>query len=635
MCGIAGFYGSFEPTLLNDMNVIQAHRGPDDEGIWFDKNHGIGFAHRRLSIRDLSSAGHQPLFSKHNDVSIIYNGEIYDTEKYYNELLKDGYHFKGTSDTEIILNLYLKYGVKLLNKLNGIFAFAIWDNRNKQLFLARDGMGVKPLYYSEMSKGFIFASEIKSLLKEPSISREINPAAIASYITYLWSPAPLTMLKSIKKLEPGFAMIIQNQKVFKKWRFYKPSFFKEILDISVNDAKISVRDSLKTAVERQMVADVPVGTFLSGGLDSSAITAFAKNIVGREKLKCFTISLDEKLSKKEGIVSDLPYAKRVAEHLNVDLQTIKVGPEMADELTTMIYHLDEPQADPAALNTLLISRLARHHEIKVLLSGAGGDDIFSGYRRHWALTMEKYWSYFPISFRKVMSATAKRLPDSTSSVRRIAKALRYADLEGNNRITSYFKWLDTNIVSSLLSKELKTELHFENYLEKSLDDIPSNTPKLNKMLYLEQNHYLADHNLNYTDKMSMAVGVEVRVPLLDRDLVELAAQLPIQYKQHSNVGKWIFKKAMEGILPDDVIYRSKTGFGAPIRAWIHGPLKTLVFDILSESSINKRKWFDPEAVTKLLNQDKAGKIDASYSIFALLCIELWARIFIDNYTVKK
>jgi asparagine synthase (glutamine-hydrolysing) len=635
MCGIAGFYGSFKQTLLSDMNIAQAHRGPDDEGIWYDKNYGIGLAHRRLSIRDLSLAGHQPLFSKHNDVSIIYNGEIYDTKKYYNELLTDGYHFKGTSDTEIILNLYLKYGVKLLSKLNGIFAFAIWDSRNKQLFLARDGMGVKPLYYSETAKGFIFASEIKSLLKEQSISREINPAAIAAYITYLWSPAPLTMLKSIKKLEPGFAIIIQNQKVYKKWRFYKPSFFKQILDISVNDAKISVQDSLKTAVERQMVADVPIGTFLSGGLDSSAITAFAKDMVGREKLKCFTISLDEKLLKKEGVISDLPYAKRVAEYLNVDLQTIQVGPEMADELTTMIYHLDEPQADPAALNTLFISRLARQHEIKVLLSGAGGDDIFSGYRRHWALNMEKYWSYFPKSFRRVMSATAKRLPESPSSVRRIAKALKYADLEGNNRIASYFNWLDTNTVNSLLSKELKAELPFVNYLEKSLDNIPANTPKLNKMLFLEQNHYLADHNLNYTDKMSMAVGVEVRVPLLDRDLVELAAQLPIQYKQRGNEGKWIFKKAMEGILPNDVIYRSKTGFGAPVRAWIHGPLKTLVLDILSESSINKRKWFDSEAVTKLINQDKAGKIDASYSIFALLCIELWARIFIDNYTVKK
>ena len=219
MCGIAGFYGSFEPSLLNDMNIIQAHRGPDDEGIWYDKNYGIGFAHRRLSIRDLSLAGHQPLFNKHNDVSIIYNGEIYDTEKYYNELISDGYHFKGSSDTEIILNLYLKYGVKLLSKLNGIFAFAIWDSRNNQLFIARDGMGVKPLYYSETSKGFIFASEIKSLLKETSVSREINPAAIASYITYLWSPAPLTMLKCVKKLEPGFAMIIKDQKTYKKWRF--------------------------------------------------------------------------------------------------------------------------------------------------------------------------------------------------------------------------------------------------------------------------------------------------------------------------------------------------------------------------------------------------------------------------------
>ena len=249
--------------------------------------------------------------------------------------------------------------------------------------------------------------------------------------------------------------------------------------------------------------------------------------------------------------------------------------------------------------------------------------------------MEKYWSYLPMSIRKLMASTAKRLPDNTSSIRRIAKALRYADLEGNNRIASYFKWLDTNTVNNLLSKELKSELPFFYNLEKSLDDIPEYTSDLNKMLYLEQNHYLADHNLNYTDKMSMAAGVEVRVPLLDKDLVELAAQLPVQYKQHGNEGKWIFKKAMEGILPDDIIYRSKTGFGAPLRAWIHGPLKSLLLDILSKSSINKRNWFDYDAVTKLLNQDKAGKIDASYSIFALICIELWARIFIDNNTFKK
>lgn len=634
MCGIAGFYGSFRPSLLNDMNLLQAHRGPDDAGIWYDKTDSVGLAHRRLSIRDLSSAGHQPLFSKCKKVSIIYNGEIYNTEKLYNELIIDGYHFAGSSDTEVILNLYLKYGFELLNKLNGIFAFAIWDSRDSQLFLARDGMGVKPLYYSETSKGFIFASEIKALLKESSVSREINPIALASYITYLWSPAPLTMLKSVQKIEPGFAMVIREGKVNKKWSFYSPALQQPISDISLNDAKIAVKNSVKTAVERQMVADVPVGAFLSGGLDSSAIVAFAKNMLGNERLKCFTISMDDKTAKQEAITADLPYAQRVAKHLGVDLHTIHVGPEMADELATMIYHLDEPQADPASLNTLFISRLARKHEIKVLLSGAGGDDIFSGYRRHRALMMERYWSYFPISIRRVMSETAKRLPNNSASFRRISKAFRYADLNGDSRIASYFNWLDPNIVNNLLSVELRAKLPLINLLENSLSDVSKNMPALNRMLYLEQKHYLADHTLNYTDKMSMAAGVEVRVPLLDPDLVELAARLPIQYKQRGKEGKWIFKKAMEGILPNDIIYRPKTGFGAPIRAWIHGPLKKLVRDTLSESSINKRKWFDHKAVAKLLNDDEIGKIDASYSIFALLCIEIWARIFLDK-DVKK
>ena len=220
MCGIAGFYGSFEPSLLSDMNLAQAHRGPDDSGVWYDKTCRVGLAHQRLSIRDLSPAGHQPLFSKRKDVSIIYNGEIYNTEDFYNELVMDGYHFVGSSDTEVILNLYLKYGFELLTKLNGIFAFAIWDSRNKQLFLARDKMGVKPVYYSKTSKGFIFASEIKALLKESSVSREINPMALASHISYLWSPAPSTMLKSVHKLEPGSAMIIQEGRVDKKWPFY-------------------------------------------------------------------------------------------------------------------------------------------------------------------------------------------------------------------------------------------------------------------------------------------------------------------------------------------------------------------------------------------------------------------------------
>ena len=634
MCGIAGFSGSFARSLLNDMNLVQAHRGPDNAGVWYDDANNIGLSHRRLSIRDTSSAGNQPLFSKYKDISIVYNGEIYNIGSYYNELVSEGYHFEGSSDTEVLLNLYLKYGFEVLTKLNGIFAFAIWDSRSNQLFLARDGMGVKPLYYAETPKGFIFASEVKALLKDSSVSREINPFSLSSYITYLWSPAPSTMLKSVKKLKPGYAMIIQKGKVNKKWLYYKSPFTLEIKHKSVNDTKIELRNSIKKAVERQIVSDVPVGTFLSGGLDSSAIAAFAKDMVGKERLKCFTISMDDKISKQEGITSDFPFAKKVAKHLNLDLYNVHVGPEMADELEKMIYHLDEPQPDPASLNVLFISRLAREYGIKVLLSGAGGDDIFSGYRRHRALMMERYWSYLPISVRKVISLTTNRLPDSSPSFRRIAKAFRYADLEGDSRIASYFRWLDPKIVNSLLSTELREELKPMSFLEKSLDEIPQSVPPLNRMLYLEQKHYLADHNLNYTDKMSMATGVEVRVPLLDPDLVKLAAQLPIQYKQNGKQGKWIFKKAMEGILPNDVIYRPKTGFGVPIRGWIHGPLKILVRDILSESSIKKRGWFNSKAVTLLLNKDEMGKIDASYSIFALLCIELWARIFLDRTNYK-
>ena len=248
MCGIAGFYGSYDYSLLNEMNLTQAHRGPDDEGLWYDKNDSVGLAHRRLSIRDLSSAGHQPLFSKCESATIIYNGEIYNTDKYYNELKMEGYHFKGNSDTEVILNLYLKYGTQLTNKLNGIFAFAIWDSRSKELFLARDGMGVKPLYYSENSKGFIFASEIKSILKESSISHEINPVSLASYITYLWSPAPSTMLKSIKKLDPGSAIIIKAGKIEKKWFFYKPTLLQKIPNITEYEAKYEFRLKLNNAV---------------------------------------------------------------------------------------------------------------------------------------------------------------------------------------------------------------------------------------------------------------------------------------------------------------------------------------------------------------------------------------------------
>jgi asparagine synthase (glutamine-hydrolysing) len=630
MCGIAGFQGTFEARLLAQMANAIAHRGPDDSGEWYSRGSRVGLAHRRLAIIDLSPFGHQPMCDPSGSAVIVFNGEIYNFRELRVELETSGYRFHGHSDTEVLLALYLREGESMLPRLNGIFAFAIWDVRMRKLFVARDGLGVKPLYYAETRAGFIFASEIKAILKAVDIDRAIDPIALGHYLTYLWCPAPRTPLRHIKKLEPGCALTIQNCRIERRWRFYELPFSQLILPISVNDAVDQTRKAMRAAVRRQMVSDVPVGAFLSGGLDSSAVVAFAREASPESKLQCFTIAFSDREALQEGMTADLPYAEAVANHLGVDLHTVRVGPEMADALSSMIYYLDEPQADPAPLNVLFISRLAREHGIKVLLSGAGGDDIFSGYRRHRALEMERYWAWLPRIARSVVANAARALPVRPAAFRRLGRAFYYAEREGDARLASYFHWLDTELVSRLFSSEFRSAVSSEDPLLRSLGSLSADVPALNRMLYLECKYFLADHNLNYTDKMSMAAGVEVRVPLLDCELVSLAARLPLQYKQRGAEGKWIFKKAMEGILPEDVIYRPKTGFGVPLRAWMHGPLRELTSDILSPESLRRHGWFDPVAVSRLLEEDRTGRIDAGYSLFAVLCAELWGRMFLDS-----
>ena len=633
MCGLTGFVGNFDAGLLERMSTRLAHRGPDDHGTVYLRGEGVGLAHRRLSIIDTSFAGHQPMWDLAGEVAVVYNGEIYNYRILREELEQNGWEFRGSSDTEVLLNLYVSRGPAFLDLLNGIFAFAIWDRRSRELLVARDGMGVKPFYYCETGKGFLFASEMKSLLEEPSVSREISSTSLRSHLIYLWSPSPYCILKNVRKLTPGSAMSIREGRVIKQWNFYKLPKGEHIDTISEEEACTQLRKLVRKTIKRQMVSDVPVGAFLSGGLDSSAITAFAKENMRYDRMQCFTIVVNDKEAQKDGMIADFPYANRVAKHLGVDLHKVHVGPEMADELATMIYHLDEPQADPAPLNVLFISRLAREHGIKVLLSGAGGDDTFSGYRRHYALMLERNWSWLPLGIRQVVSNMSRLLPNRPASLRRISKAFRYAGLDNDKRLASYFYWLDPNMVKSLLTSNLGDELDNFDPLEETLSKLPISIPPLNRMLLLEQKYFLADHNLNYTDKMSMAEGIEVRVPLLDPELVDFAARLPVEYKQRGNDGKWIFKKAMEGILPHDVIYRPKTGFGTPLRSWIHGPLKTLVYDTLSESSLRRRGWFDPKAVLNLLKAEENGRVDGAYSIFALLCIELWGQIFLDNYSL--
>jgi len=633
MCGIAGFNGSFTSEALKQMGARIAYRGPDSSGEFYSMEHQVGLAHTRLSIIDLSPAGHQPMLDVSGQVAIIFNGEIYNFRELRAELEVEGHAFRGHSDTEVLLNLYLRYGEAMLPKLNGVFAFAIWDARSDKLFVARDALGVKPLYYAETAAGVVFASELKALLVNPEVSREIDAYAVMMHLTYLWCPAPHTILAGVKKLPPGYAMVLSGGKIQRQWKYYELPYDQQILRVTADEAAEMVAHGVRTAVERQMVADVPVGAFLSGGLDSSAVVAFAKQSNPDVRLQCFTIGLEE--AGKDGFADDLPYAKRVAEHLGVDLYTVHVGPEMAQQLEKMIFHLDEPLADPAPLNALFISQLAREHGIKVLLSGAGGDDIFSGYRRHYALQQERYWAWMPQSMRRLLAAGASRLPVGNPALRRARKAFEYADLDTDERLVSYFYWAQPERLRQLLSARRQAEVGARcaaQPLLAALANVPTDTAALNRMLFLESKFFLPDHNLNYTDKMSMATGVEVRVPLLDLDLVALAARLPVEYKQRGREGKWIFKKAMEKHLPHDVIYRPKTGFGAPLRAWLHSEnqLQPLLRQVLSDESIERRGIFDAGAVRTLIEQDAKGSVDATYTIFSMMCIELWCRIFLDE-----
>jgi asparagine synthase (glutamine-hydrolysing) len=626
---VSGFLGDFDPGLLDRMNQVQAHRGPDDAGILSLPSVGLGFAHRRLSIIDVSEAGHQPMWDRDGHVVIVYNGEIYNYKELRSDLVSKGFTFQSQTDTEVLLNLFLERGHSMLASLNGMFAFALWDSRTNELFLARDGAGVKPLYFAETSDGFLFASELKAIL-QTNIDRSIDPEAVRDYITYLWCPAPRTMLRGVRKLEPGCALIVQGGTVRKAWQFYELPFVEGLEEgMTAEDALSRVRSHLDRAVRRQLVADVPVGAFLSGGLDSSSIVAFARRAQPDRRIQCFTIAPPASDETSEGFVQDLPYARKVATHLGVDLHVAQVFPDVASELERMVYHLDEPQADFAAINVLIISRLAREHGIKVLLSGAGGDDIFTGYRRHAAVNFERYWAWMPKGARGALAATARRLPAARPQLRRVAKALNYAGLDEAERVAAYFHWLQPeelrSIEGPLLRAHPRPMLEFSPPLMDSLAELPESVSPLGKMLYLDAKHFLADHNLNYTDKMGMAAGVEIRVPFLDPDLMSLAARVPLKLRQRGLKGKWVLKQAMRPYLPTEIIHRPKTGFGAPVRAWLRGDLQQLVRDVLSPSAISNRGLFDPAAVQALISRDQEGLIDAAYPILSLLCIELWCR----------
>ena len=565
------------------------------------------------------------------DIQLVCNGEIYNFRELRAFLEGKGYRFKTNCDVEVLIHLYDLEGPDMLDRLNGMYALAIWDRRKKSLFLAVDHIRIKPLYYAETESGFAFASEIKALLAVPDLDRTINPNAIHYHLAYLWCPAGDTMLKAVRKCEPGQALLVEDGRIVRQWTHEPQHYDAPITPMSESDALDALTKELEAAVERQMVSDVPVGAFLSGGLDSSLIVALMAKHAEAASLPCYTIK--SSIGAHRGFVDDLPYARKAAAHLGVRLDEIEITPPSADDIASMIAMLDEPQADIAPINVMLIASKAREDGVKVLLSGAGGDDVFSGYRRHIAQRLERWWAWLPAPLRAALRQGSTLAPGGTGWGRRLQTAFRSADRPADERLMSAFFWSGRDTRQALYSKDLAAAIGASNVLDpltERIGRLGPDVPDLNRLLYLEQQFFLADHNLNYTDKASMAESIEVRVPYLDRDLMRFAATLPVDLKLNGTTTKYLLRKIAEPLLPHDVIYRPKVGFGAPIQEWLDNDLKDMVEDVLSPSSLKARGWFEPAAVGDLRAANKAGKIDATMTIFELICLELWARHVVDH-----
>lgn len=661
MCGIAGFAGDFDAGLLPRMGGAIAHRGPDAHGDAVYSGYGttVGLANRRLAIQDLSPAGRQPMTlqcplcgpheaAAHERLWLTFNGEIFNFPELRRELEHAGHRFFSRSDSEVILHLYADRGVDMLQRLNGMFALAIYDGRPRgqrdgvqsgDLVLARDGIGVKPLYYSESARGLLFASEMKALLACGSgyVDRTLDPVAISQYLAYQWVPAPRTVLASVRKVLPGEYLVLRQGRIASTATFYRlpapaPSAR------SFDELVVGLRTELHDAVTRQLLSDVPIGAFLSGGLDSSAVVAMIRQSQPDYRLPCYTMAFDDDFSS-EGSPSDLPFAEQAARHLDVDLIRVHAGPRVVERLEEVLYALDEPTGDPAPINAYLIAERAHADGLKVLLSGTGGDDILAGYGRHQWLGIEPLWDALPAVLRRPVSAWARhelareRLGPAAFATKRVLKLLGQCDGSPDRRLASRLQTTQPFMRTKLLHPSIRSTISQGRDIEPLLDtlaSVPAGSDALMKMLHLEQRHFLADHNLNYLDKTTMAFSVEGRVPLLDLPLVEFAATIPSRFKISGRVGKYIFKKAMEPFLPPGIVYRSKAGFGVPLRRWIARDLKTRVMDTLSPRAIRNRGIFDAPSVQALIEQTQSGAIDGAYPIFSLLAFETWCARFLDR-----
>ena len=640
MCGINGVINWGDSETLARMTEVQAHRGPDDHGTWESRlpdGTWIGLGSRRLAILDLSPAGHMPMTTGDGRLTIVYNGEVYNHPQLRRELEAKGYSFRSNSDTETVLNLYQEYGPESVRRLNGIFAFAIWDRREEQLFLARDHFGIKPLYYCQESDRFAFASEVKAMLELPGIRREIDFDALNKYLTFLWVPDPETMFDGILKLPAGHYAIYKNGQLDIKeyWDLKYPSR-QHRFDADEAELAAELRERLTASVKAQMLSDVPLGAFLSAGLDSSSIVAAMAQSMS-EPVRTYTIAFPDKYRRGELTLDDTRVARRTAEHFGCIHTEIIVEPDVVDLLPKLVYHMDEPVADPAIITAYLVNREARK-TVTVLLSGVGGDELFAGYRKHKAHALAEQYRRMPaVVRRKIVEPAVLALPAMRGTpvkgyVRLAKKMARSGSLDSRDRFLMDSTYLTEQHLEALYTPSTRARIngsrawsrHFEYFNRVEDADF------LNQMLYLDTKAFMASLNLTYNDKMSMASSVEVRVPFLDWELAEwVAANIPPDLKLYRGTTKHILREAVRPLVPREVLEQKKAGFGAPADYWLAHDLREMVDDLLSERRLRERGLFNPVAVRQLVEQHRSGREDWSLQLWQFLTLELWMQRFID------
>ncbi|MDI6752071.1 MAG: asparagine synthase (glutamine-hydrolyzing) [bacterium] len=627
MCGICGKLLLDGTTPKKDLILKMCdtirHRGPDDEGVYIGKNIGLG--HRRLSIIDLST-GHQPLSNEDDTIWIVFNGEIYNFQEIRPNLISRGHRFKTKTDTETVIHLYEEYGVDCVQHLRGMFAFAIWDEPNKRLFLARDRIGKKPLCYSLTRNSFVFASELKAILEDIDINKEINLEAIHHYLTYQYVPSPLTIFTQIKKLPPGHIMVVEDGKLKRLERYWRPEY-KPKTSLSEPEIIESILEILKEATRIRLISDVPLGAFLSGGIDSSAIVAMMSQLMN-EPVKTFSIGFPE------ASFNELSFARIIADRFKTEHHEKIVKPDALDILPKIVWHYDEPYADSSCIPTYYLSQMTRQKVI-VALNGDGGDETFAGYERYVAYKLTSCYEKVPKFIRDGISASLKAFPESSSRQNFIRKAKRFTEVMAEPNERRYIRWL------SIFSNEMKERIYSEEMKERmrKIDSVQmiadsfkrSGTDDLlDTLLFVDTMNYLPFDLMVKVDIASMAHSLECRSPFLDHKLVEFAASIPSNLKLKGGETKHILKKALAKILPKEILNRGKMGFGVPLSFWFREELKDYAQEILLCKKADNRGYFEQKEIKNLLKEHISGRTNHSYRIFSLLMLELWHQTFVDK-----